>query len=299
LKIDSSFARAWVQKSRLLNQMQVMRGSPVGEAQAGAERAARRAIELEPELGLAHTALAAALMTRRERLGAETEFRKGIALGNWEDVHLYGLFLLSVGHVTRAREYLLIARARDPLNAFAAGWTAAAYDSLGDAAAALAVHEHGRRLFARWDTGLATEAIRRVGTGDPEQVRALPQLYPEYAELWKRYSRLFDALDDRAKAMSELRRLYYEPDPNQSALLASAAMLGQAQFAVEEFINLNRKQSSVGSSPSLLWAAVFSDMRRLPRFKDLVRDEGFLDYWNQYGWPDHCRPIAEHDFECF
>jgi hypothetical protein len=110
---------------------------------------------------------------------------------------------------------------------------------------------------------------------------------------------LFDALDDGAKAMSELRRLYYEPDPNQGALLASAAMLGQAQFAVEEFINLNRKQSGVGSSPSLLWAAVFSDMRRLPRFKDLVRDEGFLDYWNQYGWPDHCRPIAEHDFECF
>jgi hypothetical protein len=54
----------------------------------------------------------------------------------------------------------------------------------------------------------------------------------------------------------------------------------------------------VGSSSGIFWAHVFRDMRRLPRFKDLVVADGLVDYWRTSGWPDHCRPTSDTDFTC-
>jgi hypothetical protein len=49
----------------------------------------------------------------------------------------------------------------------------------------------------------------------------------------------------------------------------------------------------------LLWLAIHKDMRRLPGFKDLVRDLGLVDYWRTTGnWGQFCRPLGEDDFEC-
>jgi len=36
----------------------------------------------------------------------------------------------------------------------------------------------------------------------------------------------------------------------------------------------------------------------LPEFKQLVRNEGLVDYWRVYGWPDLCRPLGDDDFQC-
>jgi hypothetical protein len=36
-----------------------------------------------------------------------------------------------------------------------------------------------------------------------------------------------------------------------------------------------------------------------PRFKQILRDMGLVDYWRQSGkWADFCRPVGEDDFEC-
>ena len=40
-------------------------------------------------------------------------------------------------------------------------------------------------------------------------------------------------------------------------------------------------------------------MRKLPGFKDLLRDLGLVDYWRKTGnWADFVRPIGDDDFEC-
>jgi serine/threonine-protein kinase len=298
LALDPDFALAWAQKSRLLNRKQVLSGAPTGEAQASAEQAALRAISLDPGLGFGHTALAASLMTRRERVRAEAEFKKGMALGHLGDAELYGLFLLSVGHVTRAREHLLTVRARDPLNPEVTAWIAATYDSLGDSSAALAELERGRRLFDRWQSGLNIEALTRLGTGKRNDIRAVPALYPELSYFWKPFEGVIDALDDPGKASAELRTLYHKPGLFPGHLLAVAAMLGEHELAVEKFIELVGSKVGAGSSSGIFWAHVFRDMRRLPRFKEIVRAEGLVEYWRAAGWPDLCRPTGDN-FECF
>ncbi|MEO6080496.1 MAG: hypothetical protein ABIQ86_12040 [Steroidobacteraceae bacterium] len=40
-------------------------------------------------------------------------------------------------------------------------------------------------------------------------------------------------------------------------------------------------------------------MRTDPRFKEIVRDVGLVDYWRTSGnWGDFCKPVGTADFEC-
>ena len=39
-----------------------------------------------------------------------------------------------------------------------------------------------------------------------------------------------------------------------------------------------------------IWGPVFRDMRKLPAFKDFVRDIGLVDYWREFGWGEFCKP---------
>jgi hypothetical protein len=47
-----------------------------------------------------------------------------------------------------------------------------------------------------------------------------------------------------------------------------------------------------------LWYPVMSETRRLPAFKDLVRDIKLLEYWRANGWADACQPVGADDFSC-
>jgi TolB-like protein/Tfp pilus assembly protein PilF len=41
-----------------------------------------------------------------------------------------------------------------------------------------------------------------------------------------------------------------------------------------------------------------ASVRDSARYKKLIRDAGFERYWRNNGWPSHCRPVGENDFEC-
>ena len=47
-----------------------------------------------------------------------------------------------------------------------------------------------------------------------------------------------------------------------------------------------------------LWMPVLGAARRDPRFKEIVRDMGLVDYWRRSGkWGDFARPVGDDDFE--
>jgi hypothetical protein len=39
-------------------------------------------------------------------------------------------------------------------------------------------------------------------------------------------------------------------------------------------------------------------LRKLPGFKQLLRDMGLGDFWRKPVWPDLCKPVGGDDFEC-
>jgi serine/threonine protein kinase len=51
--------------------------------------------------------------------------------------------------------------------------------------------------------------------------------------------------------------------------------------------------------PWVLWYPYKTGLRADPRFKDIMREIGLVDYWRQTGnWGDFCRPLGADDFEC-
>ena len=47
-----------------------------------------------------------------------------------------------------------------------------------------------------------------------------------------------------------------------------------------------------------MWLPEAADFRTTRFFKDMVRDGGILRFWQERGFPDHCRAIGDDDFEC-
>ncbi len=51
-------------------------------------------------------------------------------------------------------------------------------------------------------------------------------------------------------------------------------------------------------SASFFWHPSFAPVRKLERFKAVVRKIGLVDYWRAKGWPEFCRPATADDFVC-
>lgn len=47
-----------------------------------------------------------------------------------------------------------------------------------------------------------------------------------------------------------------------------------------------------------LWLPEAAGFRKTRFFKTMVEETGILRYWQERGFPDHCRPIGADDFEC-
>ena len=92
--------------------------------------------------------------------------------------------------------------------------------------------------------------------------------------------------------LSELDNLEY---PFYSSYTPSFTHLEYPFYSSYTLKNLQARQLLVIFS----WRPIFRDMRKLPGFKDLMRDIGIVDYWRTTGhWGDFCRPVGEDDFEC-
>jgi len=76
-----------------------------------------------------------------------------------------------------------------------------------------------------------------------------------------------------------------------------AAFFGDPAFALQ--VASEEAKLMTNRYASLLWFPVMAEARRLPAFKELVIELNLVDYWREYGWSDHCRPLGENDFECF
>jgi hypothetical protein len=51
-------------------------------------------------------------------------------------------------------------------------------------------------------------------------------------------------------------------------------------------------------SATWFWHPTYAAVRKTDRFKKVVGDLGFVDYWRARGWPAPCRPAGANDFAC-
>ena len=295
---DDKFALAWVLKSKAHDAAQIYLAEDVISHRDQAEDAARRAYALEPNLPQAHLELAFKLAGRLKWTAAEEEFTLARALGLSDDeMGQYAYVLVNTGRIRRARDIFLVSQASDPLNANLFMYLLITYDILGDTDEALEFYDRGKALFANWPAGDFNAIVALWGRSERAGVRARAK---SIAAQFR--SPVFDAVnpvyDSPQAARDELRKLYADPtyrDPiSRIAIAASAAYFDDAQLALNALVDASK---AVPLYAHKFWQPLFSEVRKLPEFKDFMRTGGFLDYWHGYGWPDQCRPDGA-DFAC-
>jgi TolB-like protein/DNA-binding winged helix-turn-helix (wHTH) protein len=210
-----------------------------------------------------------------------------------------GRFLIGVGEVEEAIEALERARAADPLSPVIALFLGVAHAIEGNAAEALAETDRGIELGYFHPLFLGNAMLVALSSGDHEQIRRrVAAVSLDNADHRAINDALVRHLADPAAGRAEVRHLaaaVSPPDRMRDVLITHwAAYYGEAELALEM---LNR-MSPGAADDGLLWRPVMRDVRKLPAFKELVRREGLVEYWREYGWPEFCRPLGEDDFEC-
>ena len=105
-------------------------------------------------------------------------------------------------------------------------------------------------------------------------------------------------IDFPKEGLSELRRIYNSEGNlssfNLTRISTWAAYFGDPEFAFDAL------ERGTGITTGLVhcWFPVMKEVRQLPRFKEYMKEIGLVDYWNEFGWPDLCRPVGDDDFEC-
>ena len=212
-------------------------------------------------------------------------------------------FLATVGRFREAIVALEAMRDRDPLNQVVARQLAEAYASHGDTVAAMAEFDRGLQLQG-------SEVVRLKGTAlltamasrdKAEMGRRLAVFTPDNTPGGDMNGALYALIDKPAAALAELSRRADDKSlaPVGRVRLAYwRAYFGDAQGALDLLLAEYRRSPSATFLPVAMWRPVMRDVRRLPGFKQLVRDMGMVDFWKKTTWPDLCKPVGADDFEC-
>lgn len=118
-ELDPHFARAYVGLARSYNAIGDWQTIPLGEANAAADAAVAKALELNPQLGEAYAERAWTLLKFRwDFPGAERDFRRGLELDSVTSSipDGYGEYLVAMGRFDEGLQQMKRARDLDPLS---------------------------------------------------------------------------------------------------------------------------------------------------------------------------------------
>jgi len=296
ISVDPKFALAWTEKANIHIALSIW--GPVNRVvteQDAALSAAQRAIELEPKLGVAYIELGLVKTAKGNWIEAEFAYRKALELTTETLLTLSSIWIpihyTAVGHYKRSLELLEAARRNDPLNHRVSTWYFFILGLLGDMRRAEEEYEHSN---ASSPHQYASDFITRLrlGTGNVVSRDEIVYSTPTFNAA-KEY------LDSPKEGLAELHKLYSDENNLSEADITDisicAAYFGDPAFAMDA-MEKGIKINAIGLFK--IWLPVMRDVRQLPRFKEFVREIGLVDYWNEFGWPDLCRPLDNGDFEC-
>lgn len=307
---DPTFARALAARSRVRLTF-LVRGYPLAQARQDAERDAKQALTLSPNLGVAHQALGNVSALLADWPQAEASYRAALAADATDpDIHSgYAMVVLApTGHLRQARAEG--ARAHD-------------------LAPASLNHIRIVSLLAL-TSGLDAEAVKfadlAVELGVPGGPMSLSQVYALTAARSTRYAaaaeRAVGALSPvlRSAGGPDVVRLVYaalaDPAKRPAALQALRTLVGKLggptnietgtrrdlivawcmldaldpayDLATLYLDDFKRSGTGGGADWGFLWSPELRPFRRDPRFQLFVQRLNLFDYWKRYGPPDDC-----------
>src|SRR5690606_38536048 len=100
-------------------------------------------------------------------------------------------------------------------------------------------------------------------------------------------------LDQPEAALAALRRAL------RSDVMSPQGIAWWADYYGDTGLALEALRRSLPLEDWGLFTPMLENTRRDPRFKELLRERGYLEFWRATGeWSDFCRPAGDNGFEC-
>jgi serine/threonine protein kinase/tetratricopeptide (TPR) repeat protein len=300
LALDPSYANAAVVLSFIYTNGAAMVPERASEWSRRAREALEQARAITPDSPLVVWTDALYLATGGKLLEAgslvEKQRAKRTAGEAWR-FDAEGRILLAAGRVSDAIEAYERARAAEPLESDIALYLGEAYAMTGRTADARAEFDRGLKVGGSEPLFEGSGLLLSLGARDRADIARRIDLYTRHKLGGPVNAAMGLFLDNPAAAPAEIRRLAAQPNQpfiRYSTLASWASYYGHPQLALEYLQKIARGSPD----PSLLWRPVHREVRKLPGFKDLLRENGYVEYWRAYKWPDLCHPTSGDDFEC-
>jgi TolB-like protein len=314
---DPKFARAFamIAQAQLILDFQT---NSTGHLTA-AERAARQALAIDPNLATAHMALAINAAVRLQFLEMEGHRRATVSLApNDGAIRARSSVMIAAGgHAKQALEEAEKAYALAPANpvvvvylAFQHAWSGHPVEAAKYASAAvdlgyptdswpLTITSELMALRAARYTDAADIATKGLDTGDPNQARiveAVRLVYAALADPGRRNTalatgaRLYRTSDDAAvagAARSDVG-LWIMCSYYYALMGANDVAYGLFNMFLDGWAPGEALTSVASVSHLLVFSPELRAFRQDPRFQALETRLGLMEYWQQFGPPDDC-----------
>ncbi len=215
----------------------------------------------------------------------------------------YGVILQELGRINEGLEYIQRAGQVDPLSLTVSNSLQMALDSAGRQDEAQAEYERSKDLIGNHLTP-DNVALRRMLSRKDLDTAAIKTSLSNYLQSSHQDS-LFGLTPvnfaDQQAVRAALHRLFDDPARqigNLMVLLAGVAdVYGDKDLALAAF---RRGLIDLHATAYLsFWPVNKTGLHADPRFKQLVRDLKFVDYFRASGkWNDFCHPVGQDDFAC-
>jgi tetratricopeptide (TPR) repeat protein len=304
LRLDPTYARGWSRLATLRVLTPIYRPGEFDSSLPAAEKAARRAIELDSSLGEPHAVLGLTFVQRRKLLDAEPAFRRALELDP-EDVTANFWFatnLVSEGYFQLANRILDKVLTIDPMYPNGLNWRALTAFGAGDVDLAERLARRSR------DAGLAHAglALSFVADARGQHEEAIAQLTSALSALSLDLPQGFaeatarGALGDvqaRDRALALIKSyLATRPAVISGPVPYALMRLGRPAEALELLARGPSGNDSL-AFPTL-WLPAGRPTRTLPEFSEAARRIGLMEVWEREGPPDLCQRVAPGKYVC-
>lgn len=253
-----------------------------------AEATARKAIAADANNSEAWTALGLVQSQRRNFIEAEDSYKRALQLDprNVSALHDYAHNLAGTGRLREALEIRRQTVILDSLDTRLKEGLARVLADNGQYDSAIAMMKNLP------DASLGLAQIYAAAGRFKEAADALLTVAPGYypAGTVEIAARLLRAVPAQVTSPQDLPAF---PRPLTFVYL----YVGAASRALE-YSEAEVKTGYLNYATDVFWYPAAASLRKTERFKALMHNAGFVDYWRARGWPDLCHPVGADDFAC-